>query len=287
MLIALDMDGTLLNEDGAISSGNREAIVRAQSLGHIVAIATGRSYMDADRQLRLADLECPVVSMNGAAVTLQDRTMVASTPLEKEDLIAALRWMNEIPELYYEIYTEDNVYVEMDKRVQLEKLASLEEGEVPENVRWMVKILVEKQLQQASVTYVESMDEVLSKEENVIYKALAFSLNLELLKEVSTRFASIPGLIITASHENNIEINHHDATKGLGVTRLASHYGILMENVVVMGDSYNDLPMFEVAGYRVAMANAAPILKETSDYITTSNEEDGVAAAIKHILDKE
>ncbi|MCL6604080.1 MAG: Cof-type HAD-IIB family hydrolase [Paenibacillus sp.] len=286
MLIALDMDGTLLNEDGVISPGNREAILRAQSLGHIVAIASGRSYMDAERQLRLADLECPVVSLNGAAVTMPGGMIVASRPLDKEDLIPVLRWMNEIPELYYEIYTEDNVYVELNKRVRLEKLASMEEGEVPENVRWIVKLLVEKQFQQAAVTYVERMEEVWDKEENVIFKALAFSLNVDLLKEASTRFASIPGLIITASHENNLEINHHEATKGNGVTLLASHFGIPMDKVAVMGDSYNDLPMFEVAGYRIAMANAAPLLKETSDYITFSNDEDGVAEGIRHLLNK-
>jgi len=287
MLIALDMDGTLLNEDGVISPGNREAIVQAQSLGHIVAIASGRSYMDAERQLRLADLSCPIVSLNGAAVTLPDHTLAASTPLDKQDLIPLLRWMNEIPELYYEIYTLDNVYVELDKRVRLEKLASMEEGVVPENVRWIVKLLVEKQFQQAAVTYVESMDEVWSKEENVIYKALAFSLNLNLLKEASTRFAAVPGLIITASHENNIEINHREATKGHGVTLLASHYGIPMEQVAVMGDSYNDLPMFEAAGYRIAMANAAPVLKEISQFITLSNNEDGVAAGIQHLLSRD
>jgi len=286
MLIALDMDGTLLNEDGIISAGNREAIIHAQSLGHIVAIASGRSYMDAERQLRLADLQCPVVSLNGAAVTLPGGMIVASRPLNKEDLIPVLRWMNEIPELYYEIYTEDNVYVELNKRVRLEKLASMEEGEVPENVRWIVKLLVEKQFQQAAVTYVEHMDEVWSKEENVIFKALAFSLNLDLLKEASARFASIPGLIITASHENNLEINHHDATKGHGVTLLASHFGIPMEDVAVMGDSYNDLPMFKVAGYRIAMANAAPALKDTSDYVTFSNDEDGVAQGIRYLLNK-
>jgi len=286
MLIALDMDGTLLNEDGVISPGNREAIVHAQSLGHIVAIASGRSYMDVEKQLRLAELECPVVSLNGAAVTLEDRMLVASTPIDKEDVIPTLRWMNEVPDLYYEIYTEDNVYVELNKRVRLEKLATMEEGDVPEDARWIIKLLVEKQFQQAAVTYVESMEEVWRKEENVIFKALAFSLNLELLKEASTRFSAIPGLIITASHENNIEINHHDATKGHGVTLLAKHYGIDMKDVAVMGDSYNDLPMFEVAGYRIAMANAAPILKETSDFISISHDEDGVAVGIRHLLEK-
>jgi Cof subfamily protein (haloacid dehalogenase superfamily) len=287
MLIALDMDGTLLNEEGTISLENKEAILHAQSLGHIVVIATGRSYMDAERQLRLADLECPVVSLNGAVVTLPDRSLAASTPLNKEDIIPALRWMNEVPELYYEVYTEDNVYVELDKRVRLEKLSALKEEEVPEEVGWLLKAMIDQQFQQAAVTYVESMEEIWSKADNVIYKTLAFSLNRELLKEASARFAAIPGLIITASHVNNIEINHKDANKGAGVGMLAAHYGIPAGQVAVMGDSYNDLPMFEMAGYRIAMENAAPLLKETADFITLSNTEHGVAAGLQHLLDKQ
>jgi Cof subfamily protein (haloacid dehalogenase superfamily) len=257
MLIALDMDGTLLNEEGKISQENKEAIAHAQSLGHIVIIATGRAYMDAERQLRLADLECPVVSMNGALVTLPDGTLAASKPLNKEDIIPALRWMNEIPELYYEVYTEDNVYVELDKRVHLEKLSSLKDEDV-----W-------------------------NKEENVIYKTLAFSLDRELLKEASMRFSAVPGLIITASHSHNIEINQKDANKGTGVQLMAAHYGIPAEQIAVMGDSYNDLPMFEIAGYRIAMDNAAAILKETADFITLSNSEHGVAAGLRHLLDRQ
>lgn len=287
MLIALDMDGTLLNAEGEISNENKEAILQAQRLGHIVIIATGRSYMDAERQLRLADLECPVVSLNGAVITLADRTVAASTPLNKEDIIPALRWLNEIPELYYEVYTEDNVYVELDKRVQLEKLAAHKDTEVPEELAWLLQAMVDQQFQQAAVTYVEKMEDVWSKEENLIYKTLVFSLNRELLKEASVRFAAIPGLIITASHVNNIEINHKEANKGAGVSMLAAHYGILAEQVAVMGDSYNDLPMFEMAGYKIAMENAAPVLKQTADFITLSHTENGVAAGLRHLLDKE
>lgn len=286
MLIALDMDGTLLNGQGEISRENKEAILHAQSLGHIVIIATGRAYMDAERQLRLADLECPVVSLNGAVVTLHDRTVAASMPLNKADIIPALRWMNGIEGLYYEVYTQDNVYVELDKRVQLEKkLTSLKEDEVPEESRWLVKAMIKQQFRQAAVSYVESMEEIWSDADQQIYKTLVFSLNREQLKEASTRFAAIPGLIITASHISNIEINHEEANKGAGVRRLAEHYGIPAEQVAVMGDSYNDLPMFEMAGYKIAMANAAPVLKETADFITLSNIEHGVAAGIRHLLD--
>lgn len=286
MLIALDMDGTLLNDNGNISPGNREAIEHARSLGHIVAIATGRSYMDAEKQLRLAELELPVVSLNGAVVTLEDGTLAASTPLHTQAIIPALRWMSEIPDLYYEVYTEDNVYVELDKRVHLEKIVAEDQGELPEETRWLLKLIIEQQFRQAAVTYVENMEEIWGKDNSVIYKTLIFSLNPELLKEASAKFAAISGLIITSSHMNNIEINHADANKGSGVALLAAHYGMELKDSVVMGDSYNDVPMFEAAGYRIAMDNAAQVLKDNCDYITASNQEDGVASAIHHVLNK-
>jgi 5-amino-6-(5-phospho-D-ribitylamino)uracil phosphatase len=71
------------------------------------------------------------------------------------------------------------------------------------------------------------------------------------------------------------------------VKLMAEHYGIPAAQIAVMGDSYNDLPMFEIAGYRIAMENAAPILKETADFITLSNSEHGVAAGLRHLLDKQ
>lgn len=286
MLIALDMDGTLLNEEGRISPKNREAIIHAQSLGHIVIIATGRSFMDAERQLRLADLECPVVSLNGALITLADGTLAASKPLNKEDILPALRWMNEIPDLYYEVYTKDTVYAELNKRVRLEKIAELKDETITEEVSWLLKVMIDQQFLQASVTYVESMEEVWSKEDNIIYKTLAFSLDRALLKEAAEHFEAIPGLIITASHVNNIEINNLDANKGSGITLIADHFGIPLSEVAVMGDSYNDKPMFEVAGYRIAMANSAPVLKEMAEFVTSSNDEDGVALGIQHLLAK-
>ncbi|MNR49719.1 putative phosphatase YwpJ [compost metagenome] len=67
---------------------------------------------------------------------------------------------------------------------------------------------------------------------------------------------------------------------------LAAHYGIPLTDVAVMGDSYNDQPMFEMAGYRIAMANAAPILKEMAEFVTVSNAEDGVAAGLEHLMAK-
>jgi 5-amino-6-(5-phospho-D-ribitylamino)uracil phosphatase len=118
----------------------------------------------------------------------------------------------------------------------------------------------------------------------VFYKVLIFSLNQERLQEAAAQFAGISGITVTSSHPNNIEINHEQATKGEALVKLAAHYGIVLKDTVVFGDSHNDLSMFAVAGCRVAMGNAASELKEVSDIVTVSHEEDGVAVVLEELI---
>lgn len=281
MLIALDMDGTLLNSNGQVSKRNKAAIAKAQKHGHIVAIVTGRAYKDARAPLQEAGIVCPIMSLNGAVMTLEDGTVLGDVPLDKEKLIPALEWVRAQPDLYCEIYTGDAVYVGLHNRAHLEALAEKTSDIAPE-----LKRIVEKQFQQARVTYVDDIRLVWEKRGIAFYKVLVFSLHQERLREAAEQFADISGITVTSSHPNNIEINHERATKGQALMKLAAHYGIDMKDTVVFGDSHNDLSMFAVAGYRVAMENAAPELKEVSDIVTASHEEDGVAVALEELIAK-
>jgi Cof subfamily protein (haloacid dehalogenase superfamily) len=277
MLIALDMDGTLLNSYGQISARNQEAIIRAQRNGHLVAIATGRAYKDAYQPLQRVGLFCPIISLNGAMMTLAYGTIIDHIPLDKQKLIPVLEWVRKQHDLYCEIYTENAVYVGLHNREHLEAFADRVDDKD-------LKKIVQKQFQQARVTYVNDISEVWSQKDVAFYKVLVFSLNKDLLKAASLKFAEISNVNVTSSHPNNIEINHKLATKGRALTKLASYYHIDMRNTVVFGDSYNDLSMFAVAGYRVAMGNAAPEVKEHSDFITATNDEDGVALVLEGLV---
>lgn len=280
VLIALDMDGTLLNSNGQVSRRNKEAIVTAQKQGHIVVIVTGRAYKDA-RAASGCGLVCPIMSLNGAVMTLEDGTVLGDVPLDKEKLIPALEWVRAQPDLYCEIYTGDAVYVGLHNRAHLEAMAEKASDIAPE-----LKHIVEKQFQQARVTYVDDIRAIWKDRQTVFYKVLIFSLDQERLQEAAAQFAGISGITVTSSHPNNIEINHEQATKGQALVKLAAHYGIDLKDTVVFGDSHNDLSMFAVAGYRVAMENAAPELKEVSDIVTASHEEDGVAIVLEELIDK-
>jgi 5-amino-6-(5-phospho-D-ribitylamino)uracil phosphatase len=282
MLIALDMDGTLLNSEGRISEGNKEAIVRAQKEGHIVAIATGRAYNDAYRQLERVGLVCPIIGLNGASITLIDGTAIGDVPLDKEKLIPVLEWVRKQQDLYCEIYTNDAVYVGLHNRKHLEELADSVADKYPD-----LREIVKKQFQQAIVTYVNDIREVWLEKDTVFYKVLIFSLNKESLEAASLKCKDISGVTVTSSHPNNIEINHEQATKGHALTKLAAYYNIDMKDTVAVGDSHNDLSMFQVAGYRVAMGNAAPKVKENSDFVTRTNDEDGVALFLERLMNND
>ncbi|TLS34103.1 Cof-type HAD-IIB family hydrolase [Geobacillus thermoleovorans] len=279
MLIALDMDGTLLNGEGKISERNRAAITAAKAQGHIVAVVTGRARKDALAPLREADLVCPIASLNGAIVTLEDGTVISEAPLERAAVRPTLEWVREQSDLYCETYTGDAVYVGLHNRSQWEALAS-EMADVAPDVKW----LVNKQFQQARVTYVDDIRTVWDDPQLTLYKLLIFALDRGRLLDAASRFAALPGVTVTSSHPHNIEMNNERATKGEALKQLAAHYGIDLRDTVAFGDSHNDLSMFEVAGCRVAMANAAPELKEMCDVITLSHEEDGVAAGLERVL---
>jgi len=279
MLIALDMDGTLLNGEGKISERNRAAIAAAQAQGHIVAVVTGRAHKDALAPLREAGIICPIASLNGAVVTLEDGTVISEAPLERATVRSALEWVREQSDLYCETYTGDAVYVGLHNRAQWEALVSEMADAAPE-----VKRLVNKQFQQARVTYVDDIRTVWDDPEQVMYKLLIFSLDRERLRDAASRFAPLPGVTVTSSHPHNIEMNNERATKGEALKQLAFHYGIDVRDTVAFGDSHNDLSMFEVAGYRVAMRNAEPELKAICDMVTSSHEEDGVAAGLEQVL---
>jgi Cof subfamily protein (haloacid dehalogenase superfamily) len=88
----------------------------------------------------------------------------------------------------------------------------------------------------------------------------------------------------TSSEYNNIEIMPRGANKADALRFMAERMGVPMEQVMAIGDNYNDIEMIKAAGRGIAMANAVDKLKETADEVTLSNDEDGVALAIESAL---
>ena len=98
---------------------------------------------------------------------------------------------------------------------------------------------------------------------------------------VAERFPSIKA---TSSTWNNLELNIATAHKGNSLKRFAEHLGYTLDNCMALGDGTNDLSMIEAAGLGVAMANAHPLVLAAADHVTATNDEDGVAKAIRDFV---
>ena len=119
-----------------------------------------------------------------------------------------------------------------------------------------------------------------------VQKVMLFARNdrpADILKDVVAEVnAKYPEIKATASTWNNVELNISSATKGNALRRFAESFGHTLANCMAFGDGMNDLSMIEAAGTGVAMANAVPEVKAAADYITLSNDECGVSAALRH-----
>jgi 5-amino-6-(5-phospho-D-ribitylamino)uracil phosphatase len=281
-LLALDLDGTLLNSRGELSERNRRALAEARLRGVRVAFVTGRRFRDA-RPLALdLGLDAPVISHNGA-LTKHARTLetvaVALLPLQEAREVLRIgrernldAMISDDPEgagvLVYDHIGDDNHafrrYIEWSRRIH---------GDEAEE----------------SVRRVDSLEEYLDHDPvHISYsgtcaamEALGEALTCELGEGVKV-FATM----YTRTDFALIDVLNPQASKGTGVAAAAAEAGIKREEVMAVGDNFNDLEMLDFAGTGVLMGNANErLLRErTGLHVTSSNDEDGVAAAIEKFI---
>ncbi|MFC3041118.1 Cof-type HAD-IIB family hydrolase [Virgibacillus xinjiangensis] len=281
-LIATDLDGTLLNEKGEVSRKNAEAIERAINQGLKFVVATGRSYGAAEKPLKEAGLTAPVICLNGAQTYSEDKTVLRSAPLGR----TTAKHIQELCDragMYFEFFTSNGVYSTnrehfLEVMIDIMKSAnpSLSEEEIIEGA--------EQRFQDEQVEFIQDNEEVFAIEGLEIYKILAFSLHKEKLADLRQALQGKEDLAITSSGDINLEFNHPDAQKGIALQFLAETMEIGMEDVMTLGDNFNDASMLQMAGRSVAMGNAEKEIKDMCSHITKTNDEDGVAAAIDEML---
>jgi len=281
-LLALDLDGTLLNSRGEIPEKNIEAIRRAEESGVLVTIATGRRFRDALPVAFELKLNAPVICHNGALLKYADTLeTVAASILAKETVREIVRvgknhggdaLLSADPAgkgvLLYDTISKDNIplqkYIAWSKRLH---------GADAET----------------AVHHVENLADIVDDYETVHVSfsgACAAMTDLEaILKDELKDTVNIVTTVYPQLDFTLIDILPPDASKGIGVEKLALINNLTAENVMVMGDNFNDLEMLEYAGTPVVMGNAAPELLENPKYLQTlSNDESGVAHAIEKFI---
>ncbi|MFB4183824.1 Cof-type HAD-IIB family hydrolase [Bacillus velezensis] len=282
-LIAIDLDGTLLNSDSVISPENRAALQRADEAGILVAICTGRATFDVKALLK--DLDIPIIAANGGTVHDKGYRLVSRLLMDQQagKDIAAYLTDNDI---YFEVYTDDHLLSPFDGESKLQaELDILKSANPKEDIQTLWEG-AKTQFKQFGIKPVQDIQAIFNVDEHV-YKLLCFSFDMEKLRNAKEEITHHPKLSQTSSGKHIIEILPAGSGKGRALTELASLYGIEKQDIYAIGDSPNDFSMFEAAGNRIAMGNAIDELKEKSTYITKSNDENGVAYFINRLLDND
>jgi Cof subfamily protein (haloacid dehalogenase superfamily) len=254
-LIATDMDGTLLNSDGAVSPRNAAALARARGEGVPVVVVTGRPPRWLDP---LADTltEGLAVCGNGAVtVDLASGETVDEhllPPPLLHELVGRVR--AEVPHIAFAVEYGDELHHEVGYRAGGDAaLPGITEGDLNQFLnRPAVKLLGQ----------IREWDP-------------------DELVAVSRKAVGDLATVTHSSHSGVVEISAPGVTKGTGLAAVAEQCGVAAADIVAFGDMPNDLPMLSWAGRAVAMANAHRDVREVADEITASNDEDGVAAVLE------
>lgn len=280
-LIAIDLDGTLLADDGTISARNAQAIRKAQEAGCVVSICSGRSLHDTKAILEEAKLECPLITGNGA-ITFSDGQQIQTLSMEPailEELLPQLESEN----YYYELYTNDGVYLFERGKGMLEREIKEKAGSDKSfSTDWATREMNIQFEQKGTRQITDYRDFDLAS--LGIYKIFVFSFHRDKLDALEEQLSSREDLSLTTSGKTKLEIAHKDTSKGNALATFAEVVGVPMKNTVAIGDNLNDLSMFAVAGMGIAMGNAEEEVKEASTHITKRYNEDGVAYAIEEFV---
>ena len=275
------MDGTLLNSKHVISKGNVEAIKRAQELGVDFAIVTGRDYNGVKDFAKEFDLNCEFILMNGAEYRDRQGNILEGITLNKNTLEDIIKIMDEAG-LIMEIFTGDSILVKSKEEAikLLEDRFSVFDSDAADEE---VKAAVREFMNRRKIESYDSLDDLMDESLN-IYKIITFNKDEKLIQETKNKLRQIEGLSVVSTFSNDIEICDIQAQKGLILAKVAKKMGLEKDEVMVLGDSFNDYSMFTEFKNSYAMKNAIPEIKEIAGFITDTNDNDGVAKAIYSAL---
>ena len=269
-LIALDLDGTLLDADKRLSAENAAALERAAREGIEIVPATGRFYRGMPPIIRALPYVRYVITVNGAAVfDIARSETVCASEIPWERAVSVMERLDAL-DVIYDCYQNGWGWMTRAFYDNAEAYAAnIHSLDMIKNLR----------------TPVPELKALLRERAQGVQKIQIFFRDMGLRAEtLQTLPAAFPDLVVTTSIVNNIELNSREATKGVALTKLAARLGIPVEQTMSFGDDRNDISMLLAAGVGVAMGNAENDVKQAADYVTDDCAESGVARAMRHFL---
>ncbi|QKJ20733.1 Cof-type HAD-IIB family hydrolase [Microbacterium hominis] len=269
----LDVDGTILDHGSSVAASTVAAIRGARAAGHLVYLCTGRSASDIHPDVAAIGFDGAITNggayATSAGATVVDRTM----PPEAVDRLLA--WAERTGYLLF-LQSSDAIFASASTGRTVEKLMRRwgmhhdrdEPQSSPQRPPMFHDLAVADRSRMAKAVF-------LSDDTDAVERARA---------DLGDAFHVVPGSMPLPGGSNG-EIGLRDVTKGSAIADVLAHLARDAADAIGIGDSWNDVEMFEVCGVGIAMGNADPALKEIADEVTTSVREDGVHAAfVRHGL---
>ncbi|UOQ45080.1 Cof-type HAD-IIB family hydrolase [Halobacillus salinarum] len=241
-LIALDMDGTLVNSNGKVSKENRAAIQKAKDKGFHVVLSTGRSLVGCKAIAESLGESSYIVTINGGEIYNHNFELVERNLLDHKH-VKRLWELKEKHDLHFWTSTVQGLFNS--------------------------KSPFEKEIED--------------------YEWLKFGFDIEddeVREMVLEELNQNDDLELTNSSPTNIEINAQGINKAAALLKVSRWLDLSMDHVMAVGDSMNDIAMIREASIGIAMGNAQEKVKEAADWVTSTNDEHGVAEAIESLFTK-
>jgi Cof subfamily protein (haloacid dehalogenase superfamily) len=271
-LLALDIDGTLLDPHGALRPTVQQAVTAAQQHGVEVVLCTGRRFRTARPLAHALQLSGTIVVHNGALVKeIASGETVQQYGFSLSVLQHALPMLQQVssPLVYIDAFHQDvDILTEALERAHPFQREYLEDH----------------------LAHCRIVDNITTApvHEVVMIGIMADADSLQSLRPAIERILGLQAKVHIVTNKNYrghiLEILHPTASKWRALAQLAAQRGITPEEIVAVGDDYNDLDMIRYAGLGIAMGNAVEAVREAADYVTGSNADDGLVQALERFV---
>lgn len=288
-LVAIDLDGTMLNKYGVITENTKNVIKKVQEKGVEVIIASGRPINSVKNFSKEINSQKYFISGNGAITyDIKNDKILYENILNKNKVLQVIKICEE-NSIYYNVYTENGIIA---KNLNYNTLYYYKEN------------INKSEENKTHINMVENMYDYIDNRNEKILKIMICDGSKTIFNSIMKKIREITDIeILDVSHMSRkiikqgteeialeyfyTEISAKDVDKWNALEKLIELMNITKEEVVTIGDNANDIKMLKNAGLGVAMGESAPYVKECADEVTTSNDNDGVAVILeKMFLDK-
>lgn len=283
-LIALDVDGTLINSDHILTARTVRAIKDAKDTGIKVTIATGRHFLSAIRMARKIEIDAPLICSDGAIIRDIYSNDTIYHLLPQEIALDVMRMALDYDNFKIQVFTKDGkIYAGPSYRSTFFK--RFLRAPLKHSLRGYYNLM--KDFVFIPVKNTGNIDGTIAALDEAPAKVVVYgNERAQDLKDFANRIITKYGdnISITSAIDNCIDILNGGISKAKGISILSEKLGIRREEIITVGDNLNDMEMLEYAGLGVAMGNAPDKVKSKANYVTASNNDDGLAKFLEKLL---